>query len=152
MHSERDAAPAWQGKGGGGCEADSGRLSRPQYTAAGRDRQPVYSAAGRVVGFVGSDGVLRKSVQPDHYLRRPPAIAWDVCALEEAEDLGATRCEVEDAETGAVYSAPLADFWRFGFPIDRGHGAQRALVLERWQVRRPGQIEALQLGLFGGTP
>lgn len=115
--------------------------------------KPVYAANGRVVGEV-RDQVLRKAVRASvHFLRVPPAIAWDVCALEQAEALGAVRTEVLDTETGTVYTAPLSAFWRDGLRLNRGHGEQIALPLVRWQVRQRGQPEAVQLCLFGeGQP
>jgi len=115
--------------------------------------EPVYSAAGRVVGEV-VDEVLRKAVRRSvHFLRQPPAIAWDVCVLEQAEALGATRTEVLDTETGTLYTAPLNAFWRYGVRLNRGFGDQVALPLDRWQVRRPGERVGVQLSLFGeGKP
>lgn len=94
------------------------------------------------------DGVLRKRVRGSvHFLRRPPAIAWDTVALEQARALGATRCEVRDVETGVVYVAPLDALDRYGFDLDRGHGLQRALPLDRWTVTEPGEPQAVQLAL-----
>jgi hypothetical protein len=114
--------------------------------------EPVYSAAGRVVGEVQGN-VLRKCVRRSvHFLRQPPAIAWDVCVLEQAERKGATRTEVLDTESGYIYTAPLQHFWRFGLRLDRGHGAQVALPLDRWQVTRPGERQAVQLELWGRQP
>jgi hypothetical protein len=114
--------------------------------------EPVYSAAGQVVGEV-VDGVLRKSIRGSvHMLRQPRAIAWDTCALEQAEDLGATRTEVLDLETGTLYTAPLSAFWRYGVRLDRGHGPQIALPLDRWTVTRPGERAGTQLELWGRQP
>jgi hypothetical protein len=115
--------------------------------------EPVRAASGRVVGEV-VDGVLRKAVRRSvHFLRQPTAIAWDLVCLEQAEALGATRCEVLDLETGTLYTAPLQHFWRFGLRLDRGHGAQVALPLDRWTVTRKGERQAVQLSLFGeGQP
>ena len=116
-------------------------------------RGEVRAANGKVVGEVVGD-VLRKAVRGSvHFLRQPRAIAWDTCALEQAEDLGATRTEVLDTESGYVYAAPLAAFWRYGVRLDRGHGPPIALPLDFWTVTRPGERQAVQLSLFGeGQP
>ena len=114
--------------------------------------EPVRAANGRVVGEVQGN-VLRKCVRRSvHFLRQPPEIAWDTCALEQAEDLGATRTEVLDTESGYIYTAPLNAFWQDGVRLNRGHGPQIALPLDKWQVHRPGERAGTQLELWGRQP
>ena len=67
-------------------------------------------------------------------LRRPRAWACDVDALDQARAAGAVWVEVLDLDTGASYRAALADFYRRGVAINRGHGPQLALPLACWEV------------------
>lgn len=119
---------------------------------------PIYRADGRAVGRV-EGGVFRRVMRSSaHMLQRPRAWACDLDALDQARAAGATRVEVKDLDTGKVYAADLADFYRRGVTVNRGHGAQLALPLACWQVAggrastRPGLDQSaagpVQLGLF----
>lgn len=102
------------------------------------NQTPIY-AGGRVVGQVVG-GVFRKAVKASvHFLRRPPAIAFDLDSLRAAERAGAVRVEVTDTETGKVYRALLAEVLERGFSLNRGHGAQVALVLGMWNKETAAQ-------------
>lgn len=126
-----------------------------QYTTkAGADSiRQVRRADGRIVGElrgdVASTGLtLTKHAKREHMLQRPPAWAWDTSILDAAESAGARWTEIEC--DGLIYRATLADFKRYGFPINRGYGAQRGLALEYWHVRRKGEAPAaVQLTLWG---
>ena len=93
-----------------------------------------------------------------HQLQRPPAWAADVDALDQARAAGASQVEIFDRDTGATYAADLADFYRRGVTVNRGHGSQLALPLAYWTVTggrmtgRPGGDQAAagpsQLRLF----
>ncbi|NPV08053.1 MAG: hypothetical protein HPY83_08835 [Anaerolineae bacterium] len=135
------SAPGWQARGG-------------QRNTDGGDRHPhssgtpVRNQSGKVVGTVAS-GVLRKRVRArEHFLRTPPAIAWDVRTLLDAQHLGALATEVTDTDSGRTYSAPLGLFWSKGIRLNRGHGEQLALPLALWKVSDPGEPAVRQLGLF----
>ena len=120
----------------------------PQYNTTRRGVE-VRRADGRIVGQLDGD-ILRKSARREHMLQRPPAWAWDTAILEAAENAGARFTEVECE--GLIYRAALADFRRYGFPVNRGYGSQRGLPLSFWHVRRVGeQPAAVQLDLFGGA-
>jgi hypothetical protein len=94
---------------------------------------PIYSGA-RVVGKV-TGGVFVKTVAGSaHFLRKPPAIAFDVSSLDDAERAGAVQVQVTDRETGRIYRAPLALVRSAGFAVNRGYGAQWALPLCYWSV------------------
>jgi hypothetical protein len=80
-----------------------------------------------------------------HFLQKPRAIAFDVSTLHDAESAGAQRVEVTDAETGKTYTAALATIWQNGFALNRGHGAQQALLLSEFNQDHE---QAEQLGLF----
>jgi len=96
-------------------------------------------------------------------LHSPPAACKDKPVLQKAESLGAEHAIVWDADTGTSYAAPIAYFWRYGFPVRRGHGDQVGLALDYWSIngetpkfeRRAAATNqervALQMGLFGGA-
>ena len=106
----------------------------------------VRRADGRIVGELRGD-VLSKHARREHMLQRPAAWAWDVAILDAAENAGARFTEVEC--DGLIYRASLADFQRYGFPVNRGYGAQRGLPLAHWHVRRKGEAPAaVQMSLF----
>lgn len=91
-------------------------------------------AGTRVVGEV-SDSTLFKRVRGSkHMLQRPPAWAWDVYALEQAQALGAVSVAVLDTETSTLYTAPLAHFEQYGRRFNRGYGDQIYLPLRQWQT------------------
>ena len=119
-------------------------------------RIPIY-LHGRVVGHV-RDGVFEKTLaRSRHFLRRPPAIAFDCTTLRDARQAGAMRIRIYERERGDVYEADLDEVERFGFRVRRGFGDQIALHLSRWTVngqpprtaRTNAETRALQLGLFG---
>lgn len=109
---------------------------------------PVRRSDGRIVGRVVGD-TLRKRAKSEHMLREPAGWAWDTAILDAAERAGVRFTEIEF--NGQIYRATLADFRRYGFPVDRRHGDQRGLALIHWGVRRVGEAPAaVQLSLFGG--
>lgn len=125
----------------------------PAVPAAGRSkaatvtnhRRIYYNAAGRPVATLAGH-VLRKRVRASvHMLRKPPAWAVDVSILEAARRDGATRIEVEDAETKRIYTAHVSAFDTHGFSFDRGFGRQIGLPLQYWHVEA---VNARQLALF----
>lgn len=133
--------------GNGGAAAKNQYAGQSQYSTPVR-AVPVRRADGRIVGELRGD-VLTKHARREHMLQRPPAWAWDTVILEAAENAGARFTEVECG--GLIYRATLDDFKRYGFPVNRGYGAQRGLPLSFWHTRRVGEPPAaVQLDLFGG--
>lgn len=113
-------------------------MSHTQYTKI--------QSENKTLGII-QGAELRKSVfGSKHFLRKPPAIAIDKRALDQAERAGAIRVVVIDQETGIRYLAAIAHIRRSGFLIDRGAGEQIALPLTSWIRQRQGA--AVQLGLF----
>lgn len=115
----------------------------------GRQSTPIYRADGRaVVGRVEGGTFYKRARSTVHLLRRPRAWACDVDALDQARAAGAEWVEIADQDTGTRYRAALADFYRRGLKVDRGHGAQLALPLAAWEVvgrastARPGLDQA----------
>ncbi len=134
------------GANGGAAGMGTNQYSRqPQYSTTVR-AIPVRRADGRIVGELAGD-VLRKTAKREHQLREPAAWAWDAAILEAAERGGAHFTEIEC--DGRIWRATLADFRRYGFPVNRGYGDQRGLALTYWHVRRVGEPPAaVQLSLF----
>lgn len=80
------------------------------------------------------DGVtLRKEATASkHFLRIPPAIAVDREIFEEAVEQGAEYVQVYEKESGLYYTATVEQFQKRGFHVNRGYGAQVALLLKEW--------------------
>jgi len=90
------------------------------------------SVGGRTVGRVAGK-VFYKSIRGSvHLLQKPRAIAFDLSTLRDAQAAGAVSVQVTDTESGAVYRAGIDLVFRDGFRLNRGHGDQQALPLDRW--------------------
>lgn len=92
----------------------------------------VRSADGRVVGEVRGHVFYKTFKGSRHMLRKPRAICNDVVVLEAAERAGAREVQERDTETGRLYVASIQTIRAHGFIINRGHGEQLALCLNRW--------------------
>ncbi len=111
---------------------------------------------GRAVGHVQGDTFHKTLARSRHFLRRPPAIAFDRTTLRDARRAGAMRVRIYEREQGDVYEATIDEIERYGFPVRRGFGDQVALHLSRWTVngqpprtaRTNAETKALQPGLF----
>ncbi|HCE18527.1 MAG TPA: hypothetical protein DEQ80_11770 [Anaerolinea thermolimosa] len=112
----------------------------------GAVRQTYFSAQGKPVASL--DGhILRKRVRGSvHQLRKPAGWAIDCDILHKARGDGATVVEVDDVESGKVYTAAMRLFDLYGFKFDRGFGAQVGLPLKFWRVEIAG---VRQLALWG---
>jgi hypothetical protein len=102
-------------------------------------RRVVKNVDGRVIGeVVGRE--FRKRVRGSiHFLHEPEGIASDVKALYDAKRLGADRVKVTDAETGIIYTSPIALIFAKGVRLDRGHGEQIVLPRRWWAEDNPNQ-------------
>jgi hypothetical protein len=103
-------------------------------------------AGSKIAGKVLGD-TLYKTIKPEHFLRRPPAIAFDVSVLDQAIKAGAVKVIVTDS-TGTKYKANIEHIRKAGFYFNRGFGDQVGLLLSGWIRTRKGGLE--QLSLFGG--
>lgn len=122
------------------------KFSSKQRNGKG-DSHQIY-ANGHVIGQV-RNGTFFKSIAPNHYLRVPPAIAFSIESLQQAERAGAVRLEVKDRVTGTIYRATIAHLWEKGFPVNRaGFEPQIALSLDGWIKQYKGA--PVQPALFGG--
>lgn len=113
---------------------------------------PVRDASGRIVAGVRPDGTLQKEISGSrHFLRYPPAIAFDLYVLDSAEVLAAGRphagdVEVLNTDDGRMYYSTIAEIRGKGFKVSRGHGAQIGLALGQWRTSNEPCAE--QLALF----
>ena len=122
------------------------------------DKIPIYiHGRSTPIGHVAG-GLFKKTIRKNHFLTRPRAIAFDRSTLEDAEEAGALAVQVTDSDSGKIYSCAIADIWRRGFAVQRGYGAQIAMVMAHWRVNyeEPGPvwesnqaIKAAQPSLFG---
>lgn len=107
-------------------------------------------AAGKAVGAVRNGAFVKRVQASKHFLQRPPAICLDLASLADAEKAGARRVEVTDIESGRVYRADVRTIRQHGQRLDRGHGAQIALGLGRWDCEDPA-IKYRQLDWLAGV-
>lgn len=101
------------------------RISRPQRTKIHEQ--------GRVIGHVSHGRFIKNVSASRHMLRKPPAWAFGLNSLMEAEAAGAWIIELRDKDSGKVYRASLKAVRQYGFEIRRGYEVQLALTLRHWQ-------------------
>ena len=109
----------------------------------------IYSGS-KVIGRVKGDTFQKSIKGSKHMLHKPPAIAFDVSTLDQAERAGAVKVQVIDQETGITYRANLEHIKEKGFTFNRGFGEQIALTMEGWSQTRRGRLPVSQPALFKG--
>jgi len=86
----------------------------------------------KMVGQV-TDGYFFKTLKSSrHFLRKPPAIAFDVESIDQAKEHDAHTVLIKDIDNNLYYKAPIDKIKEMGFDVNRGHGEQVALGLEHW--------------------
>ena len=100
----------------------------------------VYSTTGNVIGVVIDDTFHKRVNSSKHFLRKPPAIAFDERSILDAEKLGASKLMVHDKDTKRRYTASYKEFKSNAFKVDRGFGKQEALAIAYWRVLDPKQM------------
>ena len=95
----------------------------------------------KVVGNVKGDTLNKIVDSSKHFLRTPPAIAFDELALSKAEELGATKIKVKDKLTGITYHSTIDAVRSRGFAFNRGFGSQVGLALSEWSKNEESQIK-----------
>lgn len=89
---------------------------------------------GKIVGEV-EGGWFKKRIQGSkHFLKKPPAIAFDKESLFEAQRYGATMVQVTDTETGTVYKSSIDKIFEIGLELNRGFGEQIAMTFRFWDT------------------
>lgn len=113
----------------------------------------VRNQAGCVVGSIrvlnGRTVLYSRVDERLHMLRSPRAWAKDRVALDEARRAGAEAVVLEDHHAARSWDAPLDAFDAHGLDLNRGHGEQVALPVERWHVEDlhgPQQLPLIALG------
>lgn len=98
------------------------------------------TANGKIAGtFNPRTGTFAKTCRHEHVLRKPPAIAYDKTVVVELKRLGCTTLRVL-MDDGGVLTASFQTLLECGFELDRGHGRQIALPLQRWTRQNPAQF------------
>ena len=139
-------------------------MSSIPHTPPTRNGQIYLRGTTTPVGRVNGIWFVKTITGSKHLLRTPPALAFDVSTLDDAEAAGAVAVAVTDCETGRTYRQRIDTIRRYGFEVRRGFGRQIALPLTAYAIdgRRPelppGELPATnqerkeaQLALFGGA-
>lgn len=100
-----------------------------------RKRLTAIRIGKRVIGKVHGDWFYKRLDAKRHFLKKPPAIAFDVQSLDDAETAGAKFVEVTDVPTQKQYKTSIANIRTRGFRFNRGHGEQIALRLNYWNEK-----------------
>jgi hypothetical protein len=140
---EKENRPAATGRAGETARAKR-LVSSSENSTPHRSKSIAVFVGSKVVGQVRG-GVFCKRLRREHFLTNPPAIAFDVQSLDQAERAGAQSVEIFDSDSGHTYRAAISTIRARGFFLNRGFGEQIALSLSEW--RRDDGAE--QLSLFG---
>ncbi len=112
----------------------------PSERAAPLGQEMISPDKGRTVAEI-TDKLLKKHIyKSKHFLRKPPAIAFDLEIIEAARAAGVERVEAHEDEDKKLYSVDLDRFVKSSIVIDRGAGPQLALPLEYWTVKDNKQL------------
>ncbi len=102
--------------------------------------QSIMGSNGKVVGTVIKDTLHKRVNSSKHFLRQPPAIAFDAHCIVKAKKLGANKIMVHDKDTKKRYMASYSLFESSAFRINRGFGEQLALPISMWSILDPNQL------------
>ena len=91
-------------------------------------------ADGRIIGAVRGDTFEKRVAASKHFVRKPPAIAFDIQTLMDARAAGAVFIHVTDVESGRDYYSTVHTVLHDGFSLNRGFGNQVALPIGRWNT------------------
>ena len=87
------------------------------------------------VGFVSGNTFFKRVKASKHFLKKPPAIAFDVVSLDIAMEYGADKIRVLDTENDVIYSATIQDVLTNGWEINyKNFGKQVAMVKSKWDT------------------
>jgi hypothetical protein len=112
-----------------------------------KNYKPIF-ANGKVIGKVQGD-TFYKTIKNKHVLRKPPAIANDIGALEDAAKAGAQRVRITNKDSGITYTTTIEQILNEGKRFNRGFGEQVFLPIGEWQAS--GANIAVQYELFAGV-
>ena len=103
---------------------------------------PIY-VGSKVVGRVIGD-TFQKNIRKNHFLHTPPAIAFDLSSLDDAEAAGAFLVEVTDSDSRSIYKTSIPYIRSKGFYFNRGFGKQIALPMDEWNRN----YASIQISMF----
>ena len=111
------------------------------------ESKAVFIRSGKIVGNVVGEIFHKKMDSRKHFLRKPPAIAFDVKSIEKAERYGAKRILVFDTHKRETYTATIDQIYKKGMDVNRGFGKQIALPLSYWKIESADvtQLELLNV-------
>lgn len=94
----------------------------------------------KVVGAVVGAVFTKRVHSSEHFLKKPPAIACGVASLTQVKGLGANTVEIIDLDNNnRRYYASIAKIEAEGIHMDRGHGHQIFLPLDKWSSTNQSQ-------------
>ena len=100
----------------------------------------IMGSNGKIIGTVIKDTLHKRVNSSKHFLRQPPAIAFDRDCIVRAKKLGANKIMVHDKDTKKRYMANYSDFEAKAIRVNRGFGEQLALPISMWSVLDPNQL------------
>ena len=116
------------------------RSFAPGFEQKKRKGKAIIANNGKVIGVVMKDTFHKRVHSSKHFLRKPPAIAFDEDCIDRAKKLGATKIMVHDLDTKKRYMANYDLFERKSIKLNRGFGTQLALPISMWSILDPNQI------------
>ena len=95
----------------------------------------------KVVGEVVDNVFIKNLDSNKHFLKKPPAIAFDVSSINNAMIEGASYVKINDKSSDNSYTATIKDILNKGFKFNRGFGNQIALPIHMWNIKNTSQKE-----------
>ncbi len=109
------------------------------------EKKAVFIRSGKAVGSVINNIFFKKLDSRKHFLRKPPAIAFDVSSIEKAERYGASIINVYDTHKKVIYTAKISTLNKNGMKLNRGFGNQIALPLHFWKKESEKTQQQMEL-------
>ena len=88
---------------------------------------------------------VKKLDSRKHFLKVPPAIAFDKSSINKAERYGAKMLSVYDTYKKVFYTAKIKSLRENGMNINRGFGNQIALPLQFWKKESVDEQKQMEL-------
>ena len=118
---------------------------RRKKTMSKLEPKAVFIQSGKAVGTVIGKKFIKKLDSRKHFLKVPPAIAFDVSSIKKAERYGATILSVFDTYKKVFYTAQIKSLQENGININRGFGSQIALPLQFWKKESVDELNQMEL-------
>ena len=118
---------------------------RRDKTMSKLEPKAVFIQSGKAVGSVIGKKFIKKLDSRKHFLKVPPAIAFDKSSISKAERYGATILSVFDTHKKVFYTAQIKSLHENGMNINRGFGSQLALPLQFWKKESVDEQKQMEL-------